>query len=97
MQMNPTLFHLAQQRARLIARAASQREELTLAFSGLHRPLALADKGIHALRYLGRHPLLLTGAVAVVLLLRPKRWFGLLEKGWLAWRMVLAAKRRLEG
>lgn len=95
--MNPILIHLAEQRARLIAKAASQREELTLAFSGLHRPLALADKGIHALRYLGQHPLLVVGALAIAVVMRPKRWFNMLESGWLAWSMALAAKRRLKG
>lgn len=94
--MNHSLSQLAEQRATLVAQAATQREELTLAFSNLHRPLSLADKGIHALRFLGRHPLLVAGAVAVAVVMRPKRWFLMLENGWLAWRMAVAARRKLE-
>jgi YqjK-like protein len=96
--MNHTRKQLAAQRAKLITQAAHQRAELTLAFASLHGPLALADKGLHALRYLGKHPVLLSAGVAIVFALRrPKRWFLLLESGWLAWRMGVAAKRRLEG
>lgn len=95
--MKNTRIHLAEQRAKLLARAASQREELAQAFSSLHRPLALADKGLNALRYVGQHPVLIAGVVAVALVMRPKRWLMLLQNGWLVWRMGLSAKRRIEG
>jgi hypothetical protein len=94
--MNHSLNHLAEQRATLVTKAATQREELTLAFSNLHRPLALADKGIQVLRFLGRHPMLVAGAVTVAAMMRPKRWFLMLENGWLAWRMAVAARRKLD-
>lgn len=96
--MNHSLSHLAEQRATLVTKAATQREELTLAFSNLHRPLALADKGIHVLRFLGRHPALVAGAVTVAAMMRmrPRRWFLMLENGWLAWRMAVAARRKLD-
>lgn len=95
--MKNSLIHLAEQRAKLVAQAASQREELAQAFSNLHKPLALADRGLNALRYLGRHPVLVAGAVTVAVVMRPKRWLLLLENGWLVWRMALAARRKLEG
>lgn len=95
--MKNTRIQLAAQRARLVAKVAKQRGELTLAFSPFHRPLAVADKGLYALRYLGQHPVLVVGVVAVAVMVRPKRWLVLLQNGWLLWRMALAAKRRPEG
>lgn len=96
-QMKKTRIQLAEQRAKLIAKAAKQREELTQAFSPLHHPLAVADKGLHVLRYIGQHPVLLVGVVAIAVMIKPKRWLMLLENGWLMWRMVQNAKQRLEG
>jgi hypothetical protein len=94
--MNNTRKQLAEQRAQLITKAAGQRVKLTEAFSSLHGPLSLADKGLHALRYLGQHPVLIAGAVAIAVIMRPQRWFLVLENGWMVWRMALAAKRRLD-
>lgn len=95
--MKKTRIQLAEQRAQLIAKAAMQREDLTQAFLPLLRPLAVADKGLHALRYIGQHPVLLVGVVTIAVIIKPKRWLMLLENGWLMWRMAFAAKRRLEG
>lgn len=95
--MNDTLIHLAEQRAKLIAKAANQREQLSRAFTPLHRPLAVVDKGLYALRYIGQHPVLVVGAVAIAAMLGPKRWLVLLQNGWLLWRMAQTARRRLEG
>lgn len=73
-----------------------QREELSRAFAPLRAPLTLADKGLHALRYIAQHPVILAGALALAVAVKPKRWLFVLENGWLAWRIATAAKRRLD-
>ena len=95
--MNTKLIELAERRATLVARAANQRSELAQALTPWRRPLAVVDKGVLAARYLGRHPGLVVGAVAFVAVLRPKRVFGWLRRGWVVWRIALAVKRKLSG
>ena len=94
--MNNKRIQLAERRAELVNKIARQREELTLAFAPLRVPLTYADKGLHALRYIAKHPAIVAGAMALAVAVRPKRWLFVLENGWLAWRMAMAAKRRLE-
>ena len=93
--MNERLLELAERRAMLVSNAATQRAELAQVLSPWRGPLAVVDQGVSALRYLGRYPVLLGGMVACAAVLRPRRMFGLLRGGWLAWRMVVAVKRRL--
>ena len=95
--MNNKIAQLAERRAALVHRVAMQRKEFTEAFAPLRVPLTIADKGLHALRYLAQHPVLMAGTVALAVVVRPKRWLFVLESGWMAWRMALAARRRLEG
>jgi len=95
--MNNKIAQLAERRASLVAKMANQRMALTEAFAPLHVPLTIADKGLHAFRYLAQHPALMAGAVALTVMVRPKRWLFMLESGWMVWRMALAARRRLEG
>lgn len=97
--MSKKLENLAERRSRLVDTIAVQRDDLGKAFIPLRKPLAWADKGLHMLGYITKHPLLLSGAVAgtaaVAVAMRPKRWLLMLESGWMVWRMLLAAKRRL--
>lgn len=95
--MNARLTELAERRATLVARAATQRAELSQAAAPWRGPLAVADQGLAAVRYLGSHPALLAGVVALVAALRPMRAAKWLRRGWLVWRMALAVKRRLSG
>lgn len=95
--MNAKLIELAERRAMLVARAATQRRELAQAFAPWRGPLAIADQGVLAARYLGRHPELVVGAVAFAAVLSPRRVFGWLRRGWVVWRMALAMKRKLSG
>lgn len=95
--MNAKLIELAERRATLVARAATQRTELAQALSPWRKPLAAIDQGVLMARYLARHPVLLAGAVAFAALIRPRRVFGWLRRGWVVWRMALAVKRRLTG
>jgi len=95
--MNKKLLELAQRRAMLVARVAEQRSELAREVEYWRRPLSVVDQGFQAVRYLERHPLLLLGAAAVVAVLSPKRALVWLQRGWVAWRMALAVKRKLSG
>lgn len=94
--MKSKLALLAERRAALSRQAAYQREELTEAFAPLRMPLGFADKGISAFRYLAHQPVLMAGAVALAIAVRPKRWLYLIEGGLMIWRLALAARHRLE-
>ena len=93
--MNEKLIKLAERRGMLISIAAAQRAELAQTLAPWRGPLEVADHGLSALRYLRRNPVLLGGALACAVVLRPKRMFGWLRSGWVVWRMVIAIKRRL--
>ena len=94
--MNNKLAQLAAQRAALVNQVAYQRVQLADTFEPLSTPINWADKGLSALRFINQHPSILAGALALAVAARPNRWVRLLENGWLAWRIVLAAKGRLE-
>ena len=95
--MNGKLTELANRRAALVARAATQREVLAQAYAPWRGPLAIVDQGLVAVRYVRNHPALLGGVVAVVAALRPRRVARLLHRGWVAWGAALAMKRGLSG
>ena len=98
--MNAKLIELADQRATLVARAAAQRSELSQALASWRRPLALADRGLAAARYLRSNPMLLGGVVTFLMALRPWRLVKWLPRGWLTWRlarMALGARGILRG
>ena len=95
--MNATLIALAERRATLVARAATQRVELSQAWAPWRGPWAVVDRGVAAVRYIGSHPALLVGVVAFVAALRPWHMAGWLRRGWLVWRVALAVERSLPG
>ena len=95
--MNAKLIELAKRRTTLVARAATQRAELSQALAPWHGPLAVVDEGCVALRYIRNHAALLVGVVAFVAPLRPLRLAKWLQRGWLVWRMAVAVKRILPG
>lgn len=95
--MNARLIELAERRATLVARAATQRAELAQALTPWRQPLAVVDQGVLAARYIRRHPALLVGVVALVAALGPKRVLDWMRRGWVAWRMVLAVRNKLTG
>ena len=95
--MNAKLIELAERRTTLVARAATQRAELSQALAPWRGPLAVVDEGCVALRYIRNHAALLVGVVAFVAPLRPLRLAKWLQRGWLVWRMAVAVKRILPG
>lgn len=70
--MSNTSNRLAERRENLVAQAAAQRLALAQTVAPWRAPLALADRGLEALRTVRRHPVLLLGAALV---------FGRLQRG----------------
>jgi len=98
--MNAKLIELAERRATLAGKAAAEREELSQTLAHWRAPISVVDQGWAALRYLGKNPMLLGGAVAFLVALRPWRLVKWLPPGWLLWRiarMALGSKGILRG
>jgi len=93
--MNAKLIGLADRRATLVARAATQRVELSQALAPWRGPLAVVDEALVALRYIRNHAALVVGIVAFVAPLRPLRVARWLRRGWVMWRMAVVLKRIL--
>jgi len=85
--MNGKLTHLAERRRLLIAQAAAQRTALATDMTPWRARLALADKGIAAVRYVRSHPALVLGVALLVAALRPRRAGTWLQRGLLAWQI----------
>jgi hypothetical protein len=92
--MNKKLIRLAQRRERLVTRAAEQRVALAQNIEPYRVPLALADRGLYALRYIRSHPEWLVGVVVLLAALRPGRVGKWLGRGWVTWRMMSALSGR---
>jgi hypothetical protein len=92
--MNLNLDRIAQRRSHLQEVAASQRAQLGQCVERLRAPLALVDRGVDAIRFLRRNPLLLGGASALFIALRRYRISKWLQRGWLAWQLVRRLRNR---
>ena len=93
--MNAKLIELAERRKILVARAATQRAELSQALAPWREALAVVDRGLVAVRYIRSYAALLVGVVAFVAPLRPLRLARWLRRGWVMWRMAVVLKRIL--
>lgn len=70
----------------LVARISGQREQMAGLVSALETPLQVADLAWSALRFLGRHALLIAGVAGVAgIMLARRRSVKVMLKG--AWRM----------
>ncbi len=83
--MNKKMFALRQRRAELLARVAAEREQVAQIGAQWRAPLALADQGVAAVRLLRRHPLLVAGVVAFIVIRRPGLT-GLVSVVWPVWK-----------
>ena len=92
--MNKKLIRLAERRERLVTRAAEQRVALAQNIEPYRVPLALADRGLYALRYLRSHPEWLVGVVVLLVALRPGRVGKWLGRGWVTWQMMYTLRGR---
>ena len=86
-------------RSELLTRIAAQREQMTEIGSEWQAPLALADHGMKAVRYLRRHhPLLVAGVVVVLLVIRRRSMAGLvggLLGAWKGYRYITLLSAKL--
>jgi hypothetical protein len=73
-------------RAQLLARAAVERERISVQLRAWEAPLALADRGLAAARYIRRHPQWIIGLAVVLAILRPRRALAWARNGLVAWR-----------
>lgn len=85
--MNSTLTRLAERRERLVAQSAEQRTVLAQNAARWRALLALADRGMEALRTIKRHPVWVLGAVLMFAALRPGRTGRWGRYAWVGWQV----------
>lgn len=86
--MSDKLIRLAERRERLIAQAAAQRMALAQNIEPWRGPLALADQGFAALRFIKSHPAWILGGAALLAALRPRNAGKWLRRGWVTWQII---------
>jgi hypothetical protein len=88
--MNQQLIDLAVQRGRLLERISNQRQQLGQQLLPLGSTLRTADRAVTAIRngstYVKQHPEVVTVAVAVLVVLQPRRVWRWTRRGFFAWR-----------
>ena len=98
--MNLNLHDIAQRRSHLQTLAASQRAQLGLALERFRTPFSLVDRGLNIVRFVRRYPIILGGASALFVALRPGRlvrpmhmgkW---MRRGWMAWQLLSRLRKR---
>jgi YqjK-like protein len=87
--MNKKLTKLAKRRERLILDSTMQRAQLVQIADTWREPLALADKGLLAMSFVRKHPIIMVGVSAILLkMLGPSRvgkWFS---EGLIVWQFM---------
>lgn len=83
--MNKRMLEVRQRRGELLAKIASQREQLSAIGTRWQTPLAIADQGLAVLRFLRSKPLLVGGVVAL-LVVRRRGIPGLVKGVWRVWK-----------
>ena len=86
--MNEKLIRLAERRERLVANAAAQRMALAQYIEPWRIPLARADQGLAALRFIKSHPAWIVGGGVLLAALRPGRVGKWLRRGWVTWQIL---------
>ena len=93
--MNQRLFAIEARRARLLERAAREREDVAQTLQSWSQPLAFVDRCLGALRYFISSPPLVAGAVLVFALLRPRRALKWAQRAWGLWQGYRWLTRKL--
>lgn len=86
--MNRKLRRIHEKRELLIARAAAQRSTLGLEIEPWRVPLAVADQGLAALRFIRSHPTWMVGGAVALGLLRPRNLGKWLGRALLSWQLL---------
>jgi hypothetical protein len=95
--MNAKLIELGEHRATLVARAATERAELSQAVAPWREALAVVDRGLVTVHRIRSYAPLLAGVVAFMAPVGPRRVRKWLRRGLLVWSMARAMKRILPG
>ena len=94
--MKTSLIEIREKRARLIERAARERDDLGRGIAALSVPIAVVDRGLAVARYLKAHPVIVAAAAALVIALQPRRTISWVQRGvamWQTWRWLAAQCR----
>ncbi len=89
--MNSQLFKIRQRRSEILARIASQRNEVVKLVTVWQTPLAMADQGLTVARFLCSH-LALTATIVTLVTVRRRGVIGLGKIMWRGWRLYRLAK-----
>jgi hypothetical protein len=89
------LFAIEAKRARLLERAAREREEVSQTLQSWSQPLAFVDLCLGALRYFISSPPLVAGAVLVFALRGPRRALKWARRAWALWQGYRWLTRKL--
>lgn len=84
------MLEVMQRRGELLARIASQREQVAEIGARWQAPLAVADRGLAAICWLRARPLLVAAVVALVVV-RRRGVVGLVRGAWRVWRLYKTA------
>ena len=95
--MNAKLIELGEHRATLVARAATERAELSQALARWRKALAVVDRGLVTVHRIRSYAPLLAGVAAFMAPVGPRRVRKWLRRGLLVWSMARAMKRILPG
>lgn len=89
--MNQALIDIGIRRGRLLERIAHQRAALSRDVQPVCRVLHTADQAVARVRtasdFLKSHPGLVLAAVALLVVLKPRRAWHLAKRGFLVWRL----------
>lgn len=84
--MKQRLAAIAAKRARLIERAAREREDAAQTLNSWSQPLDFVDRCLGAIRYVMARPPLIAGAMLVVALVRPLRTLRWARRAFALWQ-----------
>ena len=93
--MNRRQLEIEAKRARLIERAAHERQYIAHTLNALEQPLGFVDRCVQAVRYVIARPPLVAGAVLILTLLRPRSAFAWAQRTWGLWQGYRWLARKL--
>ncbi|MDR2838931.1 MAG: YqjK-like family protein [Azonexus sp.] len=95
--MSKRSLKLAERRGALSERIAAQRERLAQHATGIERLCAGGDVALHGVDWLKQHPVTAGLASFAIVLLRPRRAFRWVKRGFFLWRGWRSAHQLLAG